>query len=148
MSDEIDNETLAKMAHAYEREAASHYGEPDPWIEPGDLDDTDAQAELKRWREERTTAMRAALRAADLVPAQRLRDVMRESDRWAAKYGDAEARAARLEAALQEAMGWNWLDDDCSPPEDVVNQCNEALAPQDATPRATCPLCDGSGREE
>ena len=38
-------------------------------------------------------------------------------------------RAERLGEALQEAMGWNWLDD-FSPPEDVVNQCNEALVQQ------------------
>ena len=47
-----------------------------------------------------------------------------------------KARAEQLEAALQEAMGWNWLDDNFYPPEDVVQQCYEALAPPASTQAA------------
>lgn len=39
---------------------------------------------------------------------------------------DAEVEA--LVAALREAMGWNWLDEDASPSK-VADQCEKALAP-------------------
>ena len=80
--------------------------------------------------------LREALRAADLVPAQRLRDVMRESDRWAAKYGDAEARAERLEAALREARSeiaqlWEDTLRELKRLSDLIDKCDEAFVPQD-----------------
>lgn len=36
-------------------------------------------------------------------------------------------RIVELEMALREAMGWNWLDEDSPPPQEVVDQCNNAL---------------------
>ncbi len=36
-------------------------------------------------------------------------------------------RIDELEKALREAMGWNWLDEICPPPLDVVEQCESAL---------------------
>jgi hypothetical protein len=41
-----------------------------------------------------------------------------------------KARIAQLEAALREAMEWNWIEDaslDGGIPESVVKQCNDAL---------------------
>lgn len=41
---------------------------------------------------------------------------------------DVDTRIAELEKALREAMEWNWLDDeDSPPPQEVVDQCNSAL---------------------
>jgi hypothetical protein len=36
-------------------------------------------------------------------------------------------RVKELEAALREAMEWNWLDEDSPPPREVIGQCNSAL---------------------
>lgn len=34
----------------------------------------------------------------------------------------------QLYEALQEALEWNWLDEDCPPPPPVVKQMNDAVA--------------------
>jgi hypothetical protein len=41
------------------------------------------------------------------------------------EYDALKARIARLEAALEQAMEWNWMQDGV--PEEVIKQCHEAL---------------------
>lgn len=51
----VSDETVEQMARAYDREEASHCGEPSPW---DDLDLTDPRDLI--WRNERIAAMRCA----------------------------------------------------------------------------------------
>jgi len=161
MNNEIDNETLARIFHkAYER-LAPQFG----YETRRDTREFDPSTPNGRLMIAVCGEVRRALRAADLVPAQRLRD--------------AEAHAERLEAVLRESrseLTQLWEDTlscvsvitergerEVSNDEDnqelhrlskLIDKCDGALAPQHNVPRTVYELwesvernqCDGCAR--